>query len=249
METLKKGISAVLLAYGEGENLKVLIPMIKEKLDGIGEEYEVVVVDGPEQTDDSAAICAENGARYYNQEKPGFAEAFKKGIREASYRTFLILDADMSHDPKHIPDIYEKFVSEKADVVIGSRYVKGGVSNDAFTSKVMSHILNTVYGVVLGIRAKDMSTDYRMYRTVRLKKVVDELKCKNYDVLQEVLLYLKLDKQSEGRRFTVREVPITFEKRMFGKSKRQLLKFILSYMKSVIYLTGVRISYNKRRAE
>ena len=241
MEALKKGISAVLLAYGEGENLKVLIPMIKEKLEAIGEKYEIVVVDGPEQTDDSAAICEENGARYYNQEMKGFAEAFKKGIREASYRTFLILDADMSHDPKYIPAIYDKFVSEKADVVIGSRYVKGGVSNDAFTSKVMSHILNSVYGVVLGIRAKDMSTDYRMYRTVRLKKVVDLLKCRNYDVLQEVLLYLKLDKQSEGKRFTVREVPITFEKRMYGESKRQLLKFILSYMKSVIYLTGVRL--------
>ncbi|MCR4584547.1 MAG: glycosyltransferase [Lachnospiraceae bacterium] len=245
METLKKGISAVLLAYGEGENLKVLIPMIKEKLEATGEAYEVVVVDGPKQTDDSAGICSENGARYYNQELPGFAEAFKKGIREAAYRTFLILDADMSHDPKYIPDIYSKFVGEKADVVIGSRYVKGGVSNDAFTSKVMSHILNTVYGVVLGIKAKDMSTDYRMYRTVRLKRVVDKLKCKNYDVLQEVLLYLKLDKQDEEKRFRVREVPITFEKRMYGESKRQLVKFIISYMKSVIYLTGVRLKHKR----
>ncbi|MCR5119295.1 MAG: glycosyltransferase [Lachnospiraceae bacterium] len=241
MEKLKTGISAVLLAYGEGENLKVLIPMIKEKLDNIGEEYEVVVIDGPKQTDDSKSICEENGARYYNQEEPGFAEAFKKGIREAAYRTFLILDADMSHDPKYIPDIYAKFIADKADVVIGSRYVEGGVSNDAFTSKVMSHILNTVYGVVLGIRARDMSTDYRMYRTVRLKKVESRLKCKNYDVLQEVLLYLKLDKKSEEKRFRVREVPITFEKRMYGKSKRQLLKFIISYMKSVIYLLGVRL--------
>ena len=249
METLKKGISAVLLAYGEGENLKVLIPMIKEKLEAIGEVYEIVVVDGPKQTDDSAAVCEENGARYFNQEKPGFGEAFRKGIREASYRTFLIMDADFSHDPKYIPDIYAKFTKEKADVVIGSRYVAGGVSNDAFSSKVMSHILNTVYGVVLGIRAKDMSTDYRMYRTVRLKKVVDSLKCKNYDVLQEVLLYLKLDKKSEEKRFKVCEVPITFEKRKYGESKRQLLKFILSYMKSVIYLTGVRLGYNKRRSE
>ncbi len=238
---LSRGISAVLLAYGEEENLKILIPLIKNELDLTGEKYEVIVIDGMQSMDNSDAVCQEYGAKYYNQEKPGFAEAFKEGIRKAGYRAFLIMDADMSHDPKCIPWLYERFVSEKCDVVIGSRYTKGGVSNDSKSSKAMSHILNTVYGVVLGIKAKDMSTDYRVYRTVRLKAVVDKLKCKNYDVLQEVLMYLKLDKQREGKHFKVSEVPIVFEKRRYGESKRKLLKFIISYMKSVIYLTGVRL--------
>ena len=238
---MKKGISVVLLAYAEEQNLRLLIPKIKEKLAELKEEWEIVVVDGPEAKDHSPQACSELGVRYYNQEKPGFAEAFKKGIREAKYRTFLILDADFSHDPVCIPAIYERFVEKRADVVIGSRYVKGGVTRDSLPSKLMSHILNTVYGVTLGIRAADLSTDYRIYRTVRLKKVEPRLRCKNYDVLQEVLLFLKQDKQAEGKRFRVEEVPIVFNKRKYGESKRQLFKFILSYMKTVVYLLGERI--------
>lgn len=241
---MKKGISVVLLAYKEEENLRLLIPKIKEMLEKTGEESEIVVIDGPTAMDNSAAVCSELGARYYHQEKAGFAEAFRMGIREARYRTFLILDADFSHDPARIPALYERFVEKRADVVIGSRYVKGGVTKDSLPSRMMSFVLNSVYGVTLGIKAADLSTDYRIYRTVRLKKVEGRLKCRNYDVLQEVLLFLKQDKQREGRRFKVEEVPIVFEKRKYGESKRQLLKFIVSYMKSVIYLLGERIRFD-----
>ncbi len=238
---LKAGISAVLLAYGEAENLKLIIPMIKEKLDETGMAYEVLVVDGMESADDSAEVCAGLGALYYNQEKPGFGEAFKTAIRKAHFKTFLILDADMSHDPKYIPDLLECFKKNKSDVVIGSRYVAGGVSNDAVSSRIMSLILNTVFGIVLGIKTRDMSTDYRMYRTRRLKDVEGRLHCKNYDILQEVLLLLKLDKEREGKRFGISETPIVFEKRMYGSSKRQLLKYIISYIRTVVYLMGIRI--------
>ncbi len=245
---MKKGISVVLLAYGEEKNLRILIPEIREKLLKTGEEWEIIVIDGPLVMDKSEEACTELGVRYYRQQKPGFAEAFREGIRKARFKTFLILDADFSHDPVYIPEIYERFVEKRADVVIGSRYVKGGVNRDSLPARMMSRVLNNVYGLTLGVRAADLSTDYRIYRTVRLKKVESRLKCKNYDVLQEVLLFLKQDKQSEGKRFRVEEVPIVFKKRKYGESKRQLFKFILSYMKSVVYLLGERIRFKKTGA-
>ena len=245
---MKKGISAVLLAYGEEKNLRILIPRIREKLLEIGEEWEIIVIDGPVVLDKSEEACAELGVRYFRQQKHGFAEAFREGIQKANFRTFLILDADFSHDPEYIPAIYERFVEKRADVVIGSRYIKGGDNMDSLPARVMSRILNSVYGMTLGVRVADLSTDYRIYRTVRLKKVEAKLKCKHYDVLQEVLLFLKQDKQSEGKRFRVEEVPIVFKKRKYGESKRQLFKFILSYMKSVVYLLGERIRFKKTGA-
>ncbi len=118
---------------------------------------------------------------------------------------------------KSIPAIHKMFVEEKCDVVIGSRYVKGGVTNDAKSSQIMSHMLNFAFRVCLGLHANDLSTDYRMYHTKQLKKV--KLTCENYDVLEEVLLRLKLNKRD--KKLKIGEVPINFQKRMYGESKRQ----------------------------
>ncbi|MBR3734972.1 MAG: glycosyltransferase [Lachnospiraceae bacterium] len=240
-EVLKNGISMVLLSYKEEENLRVFLPQIREKLRECGEPYEIVVIDSMEPLDDSKKVCEENGVRYVNQEEAGFGGAFRTGIRYAEYRKFFIMDSDGSHNPVYIPDIYRIFMAERADVAIGSRYTEGGVNNDSITSQIMSHILNTVYGFVLGIHAKDMSTDFRLYHTCRLKEVEPELICKNYDVLQEVLLKLKLKKQARGKKLKVVETPITFDKRLFGNSKRRLIAFIISYMKSVFYLGWIRL--------
>lgn len=98
----------------------------------------------------------------------------------------------------------------------------------------MSKILNHVFRFCLGIKAHDISTDFRMYKTAQLKDIV--LENKNYDVLQEVLLKLKLKKAD----LNIKEVPITFTKRMFGESKRRLIPFIISYIKSMFKLTCMR---------
>ena len=185
------GISVVLLAYKEEENLKVLLPQIIENVEKCGEEYEILIVDTEKPLDNTKDVCDKFGARYINQEMPGFAGAFKTAIKHAKKDKFLIMDSDGSHPPVAIPAIHKKFVDDKCDVVIGSRYCKGGKTNDVKSSQIMSHLLNFAYRVMLGLRAKDLSTDYRMYHTKQLKRV--KLKCKNYDVLEEVLLMLQLN--------------------------------------------------------
>lgn len=228
-------LTVALLAYKEAENLKVLVPRIRENVEKVVDDYEIVVVDVEEAQDETPQVCADFGIRYVNQRYPGFGGAFKTAIEEADKKTFLILDSDGSHNPDYIPQIVKKFHKERLDIVIGSRYVKGGKTNDSFTSVIMSHILNTVFRICLGIPAKDISTDYRMYHTRDLKGV--DLKCKNYDVLQEVLVKIQ---KNRGRKLRYGEVPIEFDKRIYGESKRKLIPFIISYMKTLIYLTGVR---------
>ena len=228
------GITIALLAYKEEENLKVLLPQIIEYIKKVDTEYEIIVVDTEQPLDHTEAICNAYNVRYVNQRYMGFGGAFRTAIEEANYEYFLIMDSDGSHNPIYIPEIYRMYMTEKADVVIGSRYVKGGKTCDSFSSIVMSKILNTVFRICLGIKAHDISTDYRMYNTDQLKKVV--LENKNYDVLQEVLLKMKLNKPD----LKIKEIPITFTKRMFGESKRKLIPFIISYIKSLFKLTCIR---------
>lgn len=230
-------ISTVLLAYKEAENLRVLLPQIKKRLDSIGEKYEIIVVDTEKKLDDTDEVCKAFGAEYVNQRYPHFGGAFRTGIECAKYDKFLILDSDGSHNPKYIPAMYKKFTEENCDLVIGSRYTKGGKTNDSKASVIMSHCLNFVFRIALGIKAKDISTDYRLYRTEQLKKV--KLESENYDILEEVLLKLKLN----NGKLKIGEVPITFKKRLFGKSKRNLFPFMISYLKTLFRLIGIRLRH------
>ena len=223
-------ISVVMLAYKEAENLKVLLPRVNEVLDEIGEKYEVIIIDSAEPLDNTEEVCRQFGAEYFPQEEPYYAGAFRTGIRKARGRKMVVLDADGSHDPKNIRDINSLF-SQGYDIVIGSRYTKGGVTNDSFTSHVMSFMLNTVMRITLGVKAKDISTSYRMYDTAQLKRV--KLIRNNYDVLQEVILRMKINKRKHHEKLRIGETPIIFEKRVFGQSKRQLGKFIKGYLASV----------------
>ncbi len=237
------GISAVILAYGEAENLRFLLPAVRENLAAVGVPFELVVVDAAAPLDDTPAVCEALGARYVNQDRPGFGGAFRTGIRAAALPRFLILDGDGSHDPARIPAIARAFDEGGCDVVIGSRYAKGGKTHDAPTSVLMSRALNLAFRLCLGIRAKDVSTDYRLYDSAQLRAVEPELAARDYDVLQEVLLRMRL----RNRALRIGEVPIEFRKRVFGTSKRRLLPFIASYLRSLARLTAVR--FLGRRAD
>lgn len=228
-------ISMVLLAYKEEENLRVLLPKIIKALNKIGETYEIIVVDTATPLDNTPHLCEEFGIRYVNQRYPGFGGAFRTAIECAMYSKFFIMDSDGSHNPKYIPIMYNA-MKPGVDLVIGSRYTKGGKTNDSGISILMSRTLNFVYRIALGISANDLSTDFRIYRTKQLKEV--DLVCRNYDVLEEVLLKLKL----RNKNFKIKEMPITFEKRINGKSKRQLIPFIISYIKTLVMLIGMRVS-------
>jgi len=228
-------ISVVLLAYKEAESLTILFPRLIEKMDSLGEEYELIVVDTAKPLDNTSEVCEKFGARYVNQEDPGFGGAYRKGISVMKGDKMLVLDSDGSHNPIYIPDIYNKYITGY-DVVIGSRYTKGGKTEDAVSSRIMSHILNGVFRIVTGVKAKDLSTNFRMYRADVLREI--KLTSTNYDVLEEVLLLMKL---KIGKNFKVGEIPITFNKRIAGESKRRLIPFIISYIKTMFRLIGIRI--------
>lgn len=231
-------VSIVILAFMEEENLRVLLPQINSYSQKFNEEYEIVVIDAATPGDKTKEVCIENGARYVNQRYPGFGGAFRTGIEEARNDKFLIMDADGSHKPEYIPDLYNLFLTGP-DIVIGSRYMKGGRTDDSKSSVLMSKLLNFCYRLALGLKVSDLSTDFRMYHTADLKAVGPMLKCRNYDILEEVLLRIKLLKKPN--KLVVKETPIYFDKRLFGESKRQLFKFICSYISTLFMIIGIRI--------
>lgn len=119
-------------------------------------------------------------------------------------------------------------------MVIGSRYCKGGYSDNPVVLKTIYIVLNVAYRILFQIPVRDVSDSYRMYQAGKLKEIC--LICNNFDIVEEILIKLRYADSS----FKVKEIPVSFHKRVNGKSKRNLLKFILSYILTMKHLLQLK---------
>lgn len=230
-------ISVVLPAYREAENLREILPRIHNALNGL--PYEVFVIDTMEPMDDTEAICKANDAVYVKRQGGNdYGDAIRTGFIQARGEYTVVMDADGSHDPADILRLHETMKAGGCDLVIGSRYCKGGSTDNGFILRMMSWMLNATYRVLFGLKVKDLSDSFRMYTTSQVKALT--LECKNFDVVEEILIKLVTSKSG----YVVKEVPISFKKRSAGESKRDLVQFICSYLQTLCRLMKI-----KRRAK
>jgi dolichol-phosphate mannosyltransferase len=227
-------LSVVLPAYMEEENLRVLLPRLNRVLEGLQVRSEIIVVDTLQPLDKTAEACALNGASYLNRVGGNsFGDAVRTGIGAARGRFTLFMDADGSHTPEFIPEMFK--LREQHDVVIASRYVPGGYTENTLVLILMSRAVNLCYSWVLNLKCNDVSNNFKIYRTAQLKALT--LKCNNFDIVEEILF--KLSRVFKGLR--MREVPFSFKKRMFGETKRNLVLFMLTYVSTILKLRFMRI--------
>jgi len=225
-------LSIVLPAYLEEENLRILLPRLNTVRAGLaasGVSSEILILDTVTPLDKTMDACQVNGATYIPREGGNrFGDAVRTGISRAQGEFILFMDADGSHTPEFIPELWKK--AAQADVVIASRYIEGGYTENTFSLVLMSRILNWTYAFVLGLKCKDVSNSFKIYRAAQLKPLT--LKCHNFDIVEEVLY--KLSRKNPQLRIV--EIPFSFKKRMFGDTKRNLFLFIITYLVTIIKL-------------
>ena len=177
--------------------------------------------------DDTYEVCKNNNAVYIKRENGNsYGDAIRTGITKSKGKYILIMDADGSHEPKSICKLYNK-TNEDYDLVIGSRYIKGGKTDNNFILKLMSWLLNVTYKFIFNLKVNDCSNSFRLYKSEKLKKL--NLVCNNFDIVEEILI--KLFKYNKN--ILVSEVPNHFKKRDEGVSKRDLIKFVFSYINTI----------------
>jgi dolichol-phosphate mannosyltransferase len=222
-------VSVLLPSYLEEENLRLLLPRIKATLDDYPITYEIVVIDTTTPLDATPEACEIFGVKYINRQPTNsFGDAVRTGIGMATGEWIIFMDADGSHFPEFIPKLLLE--RERADLVIASRYVNGGITENSWLLTAMSKILNWTYAFVLNLRVRDVSNSFKLYRSSQLKALT--LKCNNFDVVEEILF--KLVKTNKSLRIV--EVPFSFKKRMFGETKRNLFLFIITYLYTIFRL-------------
>ncbi len=226
-------LTVIILVYNEAENLKLLLPAIKKTLASLNLAYEILVLDG-NSTDSTAEIAASFGCRARRQEGHGYGNAFKQALAEANSTYAITLDGDCSHDPKFITDLWHK--REGYDLLVASRYVRGGKAEMPLARMILSVILNNVYKVILSLPYKDLSSGFRLYNVEHVKKFISNIAAKDFDVLLEVLIRLHCEGDS------IAEIPFHYKPREHGRSTAKIFKFGVSYLKTLYRMWQIRNS-------
>ena len=222
-------LSIIMPAYLEAANLKELLPRVNKALNELNVKYEIIIVDTIIPMDNSMSICKDNGAYYINREGGNnYGDAIRTGIECARGRYLIFMDADGSHSPEFIKQLYNS--KEGFDVVVASRYVEGGNTENNRLSIILSKIVNIVYSKFLHLDCHDVSNSFKLYNMDLLKEV--KLVSNNFDIIEEILIKLRNKKKN----LKINEIPFSFKKRMFGTTKRNLFLFSFSYIFTLIKL-------------
>src|SRR5205085_7298845 len=126
-------------------------------------------------------------------------------------RWVLVMDGDGSHNPLTVPELWQH--RQDNDLVIASRYVRGGQTENPAILIFMSQIVNVVFRLALRLKCLDVSNSFRLYRGDDVRSL--RLECNHFDIVEEILV--KLAGLRPG--FRIKEVPFTFERRKAGKTK------------------------------
>ncbi len=221
MECDRRRTSVVVIpTYNEVQNLTPLVERVLEH-----EEFDVLVIDdsSPDGTGEVADWLAERSrgriSVLHRAAKLGLGSAITTGLRHAlrcEYTHVFHMDADFSHDPSVLPAM--RRVLERADVVVGSRYVAGAATvHRARHRELLSRLASVYTGAVLGLPLSDPTGGYRGYRRHVLEALdLDQVASRGYAV------QIELNHRCHQAGFRFEELPIAFREREWGRSKMSL---------------------------
>jgi len=214
-----EGVWVVLPTYDEAENIKPMAAAILATLPGAT----LLVVDdaSPDGTGRLADALAAGDPRIrvrHRALKQGLGRAYLDGFTLAlagGATTIVQMDADFSHDPGALPDLIGPVGAGTADLVIGSRYTKGGgVVDWGLGRRVVSRGGSIFARVVLGLGQNDLTGGFKAWRAATLAALpFDGVHAGGY--VFQIEMTFRADRS--GAR--IREIPITFRDRRVGQSK------------------------------
>lgn len=221
-------LSVVIPSLNEEDNIGVVVRGCRRVCEALGVRHEILVVDGGSQ-DATAKRAEEAGAQVIVQSRPGYGAALREAFARARGRYVATMDSDLSHPPDVLRLLYRH--RERADLLIASRYVRGGLAIMPRYRHYLSVVLNQVFSRVLDIPLRDLSSGFRLYRRSMLERLGAAGGGRpgaghdDFSFLQEILVAA----YSQG--FQVQEVPFHYFPRAAGRSKARIVEFGLSYLR------------------
>lgn len=218
-ENLQNSVLVAIPTYNEAANIEQITAELLEI-----PQIDLLIVDdnSPDGTGQIADRLAANFPRVkvlHRSEKQGLGPAYLAAFawgQQAGYTWIVEMDADGSHRVKDLPKLLaRRLEADQPDLVIGSRWVKGGrLENWPKTRKWLSQAGNSYIALCLGLGVKDATAGFRVYRldflaTLELEEIDSKGYCFQTDMTRRIV-------RGGGK---IAEVPITFCQRRAGQSK------------------------------
>jgi dolichol-phosphate mannosyltransferase len=226
--------SIILPTYNERENLPLMVWLFDTYLTPAKIDYEVVVVDdnSPDKTyevcGDLQKIYGKKRIQLLKREgKLGLGSAYIDGLRLCNGDFVFLMDADMSHHPRHMADFIKKQQSGDFDVVTGTRYaLGGGIAGWDLKRVITSRGANLLATLLLNPNVSDLTGSFRLYKRDVIEHLMTKVKGRAYVFQMEVIV------RAEKMGYRIAEVPICFVDRLYGESKLGANE-IISYIKGL----------------
>jgi len=212
---IKDNSLVITATYNEAENIEKFINQIIEA------KFDLLIVD--DSSPDGTANYVKN-SKYFNshlflisrQNKEGYGTAFIEGFKwglSKDYDYLISIDGDFSHRIEDLINLYN--TKKDFDLIIGSRYTNGGNTLGwSLHRKLLSKYANKMAKFVTKSKINDMTTGFRIYKSDSLRRVdFQNSKYNGYSFLVDLL------NKCVKSEMSIKELPITFVEREFGKSK------------------------------
>jgi glycosyltransferase involved in cell wall biosynthesis len=225
-------LSIIIPVYNEELTIGNIIDRTKAAVQQMGIASEISVVND-HSYDRSLEVAMRHSAKVFTlKEHLGKGYALRAGFAKAKGDIIVTIDSDGSHWPEELPEILAPVLVNKADMVIGSRYMDHKKVAARKLNAFGVHIFNYLIQTLTGVDITDSQSGYRAMK----REVLDgqNLKSGEYEIESEMLV------KTAKAGFRVSEVPITFEQRTYGRSgvdpivdgSKIMLSIILAYLRS-----------------
>lgn len=242
-----KSLSVIMPTYNESQNI---LDMLRSVSCNIPSEIETEIVVVDDNSPDGTGQIVEDFAKNSDQSglsikvvhrpgKQGLSSAILAGIESAKGETIIVMDSDFSHPPETIQKMIEELQNNQCDIVVASRYVRGGsVVGWPFKRRLMSKGATKIAQHGLGIKIKDPMSGFFAFKRHIIKSI-------NFDAIGYKML-LEILVKTKGT--IVKEIPYSFTDRKSGSSKLDL-SVTLDYLKSVwrLYRYGKPLIEKEKR--
>lgn len=230
-------LSIIVPTYNERVNAPILAFLIDQHMRHTDCMYELLIVDdaSPDGTADAMrelkSAWPELPLHILSRPgKQGLGSAYSHGLQHAQGDWVILMDADLSHHPRHIAEFMARQKEAGCDIVSGTRYGRGGgVAGWSLPRKVISRGANLMASFLLGMKVSDLTGSFRLYRKSLLKILLAQTTSKGYAFQMEVIA------RAQYSQANIEEVPICFVDRIFGESKLGPSEFLL-FLKGLVLL-------------
>jgi dolichol-phosphate mannosyltransferase len=209
-------LSVIVPTFNEGRNLDALVALLDACLQAVHWEVIFVDDDSPDGTARAVRSLAETNSRIrlvHRIHRRGLSSACIEGMLASTAPYVAVMDGDLQHDERLLPQMLEALKEGDLDIVVGSRHVEGGGMGDwAAERELASRFATWLSGLVLKADLKDPMSGFFMLRRELIDEVVHDLSAIGFKILLDIFVTAK-------RPLRFKELPYTFRNRHAGESK------------------------------